>query len=120
MLIKQKDRIIVPKGWGWEDWIYNGEKYCGKRLFFHQYKECSWHYHVIKDEVLYLQSGKIVLHYSNMDELCVSAKITLYPNDAFHILPEIRHKMYAEEESVIIEFSTHHEDSDSYRIFKGD
>ena len=44
----------VDKGWGWERWIVNCEEYCGKLLYFEQGKRCSWHYHVLKDEVFYL------------------------------------------------------------------
>ena len=42
---------FVPKGWGFEKWIVNCEKYCGKLLYFAKDKKCSWHYHKIKDEV---------------------------------------------------------------------
>ena len=48
---------FVQKGWGYERWIVNCEEYCGKLLFFEKDKKCSWHYHVLKDEVFYLQSG---------------------------------------------------------------
>ncbi|BCU98886.1 MAG: hypothetical protein CM15mV24_1110 [Bellamyvirus sp.] len=48
----------VPKGWGYEKWIVNTEEYCGKLLFFNEGKRCSWHYHKLKDETFYLQSGK--------------------------------------------------------------
>ena len=48
----------VPKGWGYEKWIVNCEEYCGKLLFFNKDKRCSWHYHKLKDEVFYVQSGK--------------------------------------------------------------
>ena len=51
----------VPKGWGYEKWIVNTEEYCGKLLFFNKGKRCSWHYHKIKDETFYLQSGSILL-----------------------------------------------------------
>ena len=59
----------VPKGWGWEKWIVNCEEYCGKLLFFNKGKRCSWHYHVEKDEVFYLQSGKMIVYYSNGDDI---------------------------------------------------
>ena len=49
----------VPKGWGYEKWIVNNEMYCGKLLFIEKGKRCSWHYHKIKDETFYLQSGLI-------------------------------------------------------------
>lgn len=47
---------FVPKGWGFEKWIVNNEKYCGKILFFVKGKKCSYHYHEIKDETFYVQS----------------------------------------------------------------
>ena len=58
------DMIHVDKGWGWERWICNGPEYCGKLLYFNKGKRCSWHVHRLKDEVFYLQSGKIIVKYS--------------------------------------------------------
>ena len=52
---------FVPKGWGYEKWICNTSEYCGKLLFINKGKRCSWHYHLLKDETFYLQSGKIHL-----------------------------------------------------------
>ena len=49
---------FVPKGWGYEKWIVNNEEYCGKLLFLAKGKKCSWHFHKLKDEVFYGQSGK--------------------------------------------------------------
>ena len=51
---------IHPKGWGHEKWIVNTDKYCGKILFFEEGKQCSWHYHKLKDETFYVQSGEIL------------------------------------------------------------
>ena len=44
---------FVKKGWGYELWIVNKPEYCGKLLFFNEGKKCSWHYHILKDEVFY-------------------------------------------------------------------
>ena len=60
---------FVPKGWGFEKWIVNCEEYCGKLLYFVKDKRCSWHYHKLKDEVFYIQSGKILVKYSDDDDL---------------------------------------------------
>ena len=54
---------LHPKGWGYEKWIVNTDEYCGKLLFFEEGKRCSWHYHKLKDETFYLQSGKMLLYY---------------------------------------------------------
>ena len=60
-------RTFVPKGWGYEDWIVNKPQYCGKLLFFKKHRGCSWHYHKQKDETFYVQSGKLLVIYSNQD-----------------------------------------------------
>ena len=60
---------IVPKGWGYEKWIVNTDEYCGKLLHFIKGKKCSWHYHILKDETFYLQEGKLLVKYSDKDNL---------------------------------------------------
>ena len=32
-----------PKGWGYELWLVNNEKYCGKILHFEKDRRCSFH-----------------------------------------------------------------------------
>ena len=109
----------VPKGWGWERWVVNNEEYCGKLLFFEKDKRCSWHYHVLKDEVFYLQSGKMLLKYGDDDDITKAKELVLNPGDSFHVYIGLRHQMYAIEESELFEFSTEHFDEDSHRIQKG-
>ena len=114
------DRIFVPKNWGWEDWLWNGPDYCGKLLFFYAGKRCSWHFHGIKDEVLFLQSGMITMKYSENDDLENAESVIMTPGMAFHVIPEMRHQMIAIEESLMFEASTHHSEEDSIRVIKGD
>lgn len=111
---------FVPKGWGFEKWIVNNEKYCGKILYFVKDKKCSWHYHKIKSETFYVQSGKIQLEYSFGDTLEGSFKQTLSRGDSFDIPVGMRHRMTALEDTELFEFSTQHFDEDSYRIVRGD
>lgn len=110
----------VPKGWGWERWIVNNEEYCGKLLFFYKDKKCSWHYHVLKDEVFYLQSGKMLVKYSDEDDIANAKELVLNSGDNFHVYRGLRHRMIALEDSELFEFSTQHFEDDSYRILKGD
>jgi mannose-6-phosphate isomerase-like protein (cupin superfamily) len=111
---------FVPKGWGFEKWIVNNEKYCGKLLYFVKGKRCSWHYHKIKDEVFYIQSGKIMVKYSREDDLKNAKEVILERGDNFHVYTGLRHQMIALEDTELFEFSTQHFDSDSHRILKGD
>jgi|TARA_B100000959_G_C14843149_1_gene566932 mannose-6-phosphate isomerase-like protein (cupin superfamily) len=110
----------VPKGWGYEKWIVNKEAYCGKLLFIEKDKRCSWHYHKNKDETFYLQSGKLMLYYSDGDNISEAKTLELNPGDHFYVYPGLRHQMLGLEPSELFEFSTEHFDSDSYRVIKGD
>lgn len=113
-ILNVEQRVYVEKSWGHEDWIYNG-RYCGKKLHVTKGKACSFHYHKVKDEVMYLESGKIVLTYGWDEDLSHAATITLTPDMAFHIPPGMWHKFQGLEDSVITEFSTHHNDKDVVR-----
>jgi quercetin dioxygenase-like cupin family protein len=111
---------FVSKGWGFEKWIVNCEEYCGKLLYFVKGKRCSWHYHELKDEVFYVQSGRIRVLYSNRDDLNAAREVILTPGDNFHVYRGLRHQMIALEDTELFEFSTQHFDEDSHRIKKGD
>jgi quercetin dioxygenase-like cupin family protein len=111
---------FVPKGWGFEKWIVNTNEYCGKLLYFVKGKKCSWHYHKLKDETFYIQSGKILLKYSDGDEMIYADEIILNRGDKFHIYRGLRHQMFAIEDTELFEFSTQHFDEDSYRLERGD
>lgn len=111
---------FVPKGWGFEKWIVNNDEYCGKLLYFVKGKKCSWHYHELKDEVFYIQSGKMLVKYSDSDSIDEASEMLLEKGDNFHVYRGLRHQMIALEDTELFEFSTQHFDSDSYRIQKGD
>ena len=110
----------IKKGWGFERWIVNKPEYCGKLLFFEKGKRCSWHKHIIKDEIFYLQSGKLLVKFSEYDDIKKADEIVLEPGQNFYIYPGLRHQMIALEDTELFEFSTQHFESDSYRLQKGD
>jgi len=108
------------KGWGYEDWIVNNELYCGKIVHFKKGMKCSLHYHKIKDETFYVLKGKGILQISNP---LLNNNVTFNlkkGKEAFRILPNIRHRITAHSDLDVLEISTHHEESDSCRIEKGD
>jgi len=111
---------IFTKGWGHEEWIINNDLYCGKILRFQIGKRCSFHFHKLKTETFYLQSGKIKILYSYEDDIDEVDAVVLEPGQSFHVPIGLRHQMIALEESNLFEFSTQHLEEDSYRIVKGD
>jgi len=123
---------FVKKNWGWEKWIVNKDLYCGKLLYFVKSKKSSFHFHKIKDEMFYVQSGRLQIYYhddveeiteiikshSNYSDYCDS--IILEPGDNFYLPPGRVHQVVALLDTELFEFSTKHEDSDSYRLIIGD
>lgn len=110
------------KGWGFEDWVCNGSKYCGKLLFFSKGKRCSFHYHKKKHETFHLFSGKmkVLIGWENSPAHPKIKTLILKPGDCLEIPVGLRHQMIALEDSNLFEFSTTHFEDDSLRIIKGD
>jgi mannose-6-phosphate isomerase-like protein (cupin superfamily) len=111
---------FVPKGWGFERWIWNDSSYCGKLLFIAKDRKCSWHYHKLKKETFYVQQGELHVFYGWDDDPVTSEHVLLKPGDVFHVPTGLRHQMRAETDTHLFEFSTEHFDEDSIRILKGD
>jgi uncharacterized cupin superfamily protein len=99
----------IKKSWGKEIWYVNNELYCCKFLHLNEGKNCSIHYHKLKDEEFYVLEGIIKL------ELFGETK-TLKKGDSIRLKPYTLHRFTGIKDSVILEVSTHHEDSDSYRV----
>ena len=110
----------VKKGWGHEKWIVNCSEYCGKILFIEKGKKFSWHYHKLKDEVFYLESGQVLVRYSEEDDWDQANLIILNTGQNYHVYRGLRHQVEALEDSVMYEFSTQHFDEDSHRLISGD
>ena len=102
-----QDIKIVPKAWGEERWIVNRD-YCGKLLVLKKGFRCSMHHHKNKDETFYINKGRVLLELEG-------SKFIMKPGQALLIEPNQKHRFTGLEDSEIIEFSTHHEDADSYR-----
>ena len=117
MIIEQ---CFIDKGWGYEEILINTPKYCAKILHININKKMSWHFHKIKDETFYVENGKVILFYSNGDDIEKSEKIILTAGMIFNVPTGLRHRLIAMENSRVFEFSTEHFDHDSIRIEKGD
>lgn len=109
---------VIPKKWGFEKIIVNNRKYCGKLLYLVKDNNTSLHYHKLKDETFYIQSGKAKVLYSDdqPDMLDKIEQIILNRGDAFYVPPFRVHQIIALEDTELFEFSTQHFDEDSIRI----
>ncbi len=111
---------IVPKGWGREVWIANGERYCGKVLEIKKGRKCSLHYHKIKDESFYLRTGRLLLRVMSSPEGSPLEEFILEPGQCMDVPVGLVHQMEALEDAELYEFSSQHFDSDSHRLVRGD
>lgn len=84
------------------------KEYCGKKLILRKNRRCSLHKHKEKDEVFYLLTGSVRMEVG--DDVFL-----MQPGDFVHIPAGIYHRFTGLEESAIVEFSTNHQEDDSYR-----
>ena len=110
-VLNAEQRVYVEKDWGSEDWLWNG-RYCGKKLVIKRGKTSEWVHHRVKDKVLYVESGKVLLTYGWDDDESHAATLTMTADMAFHIPPGMQHKFQGLEESRVLELSTHHNEKD--------
>tara|TARA_Y100000310_G_C20703453_1_gene832253 strand:- start:8934 stop:9344 length:411 start_codon:yes stop_codon:yes gene_type:complete len=99
----------VKKVWGQEIGLVN-DGYCGKLLVLDEDAESSYHYHPKKKETFYCIEGYATLTIEGKDYKMapfLRAK-TIFPNE--------RHKFRGDTSAVILEISTHHDDSDVVRL----
>ena len=109
----------VPKGWGEEIIIENNENYCGKVLVFNKGCKFSMHYHMNKDETWWVEYGEFIYRWIDT-ETAEMNEVKLEEGDVVRQRPGQPHQLEAISNGRIFEVSTHHEDSDSYRVIKGD
>jgi len=109
----------VPKGWGEEIIIENNENYCGKILVFEPECKFSMHYHMNKDETWYVEDGEFEYLWIDTEKALIHTEI-LKPGDVVRQRPGQPHQLESLTYGRIFEVSTHHEDSDSYRVLPGD
>jgi len=79
------------------------DRYVGKLIHVNAGHALSLQYHNLKDETIYLHSGKLLL------EIQVDGKLTkreMLPGERVHVTPKTVHRMTAIEDSDIFEVST--------------
>lgn len=111
--------IKKDKAWGYEIWMVNNNKYCGKILHFNKGTQFSMHYHMIKDETWYIKEGQLIFKWIDTRTADIIIE-KLQVGNCIRIPPGLPHQLYAETDCDIIEISTEHYEEDSYRVIKGD
>ena len=93
----------VEKPWGYElHWALT-DRYVGKLIHVNKGHALSLQYHKVKDETIYLQSGKLLFEIGNGEE---TVGREMLPGERVHITAGTVHRMTAIEDSDIFEVST--------------
>jgi quercetin dioxygenase-like cupin family protein len=93
----------VEKPWGYELRWAKTDRYVGKVIHVNRGHALSLQFHNIKDETIYLHSGRLLF------EIEIDGALTareMHPGEAVHITPRTVHRMTAIEDSDVLEVST--------------
>ena len=97
----------VKKVWGYEEWLVNNDKYCGKLLHIDKGTRGSYHYHPIKQETFIPWKGEVLLNVKGFEFLL---------EEPYTINPNTPHSIYGITDAIILEVSTPHNDEDVVRL----
>ena len=94
----------VPKPWGHETIWAVTDRYVGKILHVRAGESLSLQYHQKKEETIRILSGLLRLEVGREGESLRA--VELRPGDGWHIVPGLRHRMTAVEDTDVLEVST--------------
>ena len=94
---------VIEKPWGREEVIEINERYMMKKLTMWAGHRCSLQYHNVKDETIYLHSGRLLFEIEEGGQI---QQREMQPGERVHITPKTVHRMTALEDSDIFEVST--------------
>tara|TARA_Y100001938_G_scaffold146168_1_gene224475 strand:+ start:1075 stop:1479 length:405 start_codon:yes stop_codon:yes gene_type:complete len=117
---KSIESKFVEKDWGYEIWMANNreENYCGKILKIYEGYKSSMHYHLKKHETFYILDGELKVDLIYTKSGNTGYKL-LKKGDVMEIQRGQPHQLIAYDGDVeLVETSTFHEDSDSYRVWR--
>lgn len=121
--------VTVEKAWGAELIVVNrrltrGAGYCGKRMTLRAGFRCSLHWHHHKDEVFFVERGRMLVELSQagIGHLVAHGVIPEYetrvvgPGESVLVPPGTIHRFTGLEDVVFFEFSSPDDPADSFRL----
>jgi len=108
---------VVRKDWGYEVWHFNTPTLCMKTLVIYPGWACSLHWHEIKYEIFTCLDSDI----QNKLYITIEGQKERLLKRGEHVIiaPGVKHTFRVEgnEPAALLEFSTHHREGDSYRVW---
>ena len=97
------DVTRVEKPWGYEIHWAKTDRYVGKVIHINKGHALSLQYHNLKDETVYLLSGRLLFEI-DVDGKLVTKELT--PGQAMRVTPKTVHRMTAIDDCDVLEAST--------------
>ncbi len=97
------DVTRVEKPWGYELHWAKTDRYVGKLIHIHKGHALSLQYHNLKDETIFLWSGKLLFE---IEEQGTLVGREMAPGESVHVTPTTIHRMTALEDADVFEVST--------------
>ena len=107
----------IDKYWGHMDTLFETDDYSVKKIFMKKGTQSSMEFHIKKEESYYIESGQLKV--GTRIGRAENKSLILNQGDVFHIPVGFMHMRIALEDTVIIEFSTLDDDSDSHIVEDG-
>jgi|TARA_R110000824_G_scaffold101327_3_gene240705 mannose-6-phosphate isomerase-like protein (cupin superfamily) len=107
----------IDKYWGNIKTLFENDEYTVKRIFMRKGTQSSLEYHIKKEESYYIESGKLKI--GTRIGRAKNTSLVLNEGEVFHISPGFMHMRIALEDTIIIEFSTLDDDTDSHIVEDG-
>lgn len=95
---------VIEKPWGKEEVIEINNRYMMKKLTMWKGHRCSLQYHKVKQETIFVLSGKLRIIYG-ADQDCLQPEVFV-SGESITLKPGIVHRMEAVEDAVYLEAST--------------
>ncbi|MEO8554808.1 MAG: cupin domain-containing protein [Kofleriaceae bacterium] len=80
------------------------DRYVGKILHIKAGESLSLQYHRVKDETIMVLSGRLA--FEHWEDGAEPTRVELAPREPFRIAPGLRHRMFAIEDTDVVEVST--------------
>ncbi len=106
--VRNEYKNKTDKPWGYEKIIVHTDKYLTKELYLMKGEGTSVHYHTKKDETMHVTRGECIIYFEDRE-------VHLKANETVRIEPNVRHRIFAVENTVLQEYSTPHID-DTVRV----
>lgn len=104
--------------WGWRRTVSLDPGYL--KQFHAAALHDDWHYHVLRDELIYVEFGRVVVEFSESDDLAAARSVLLVAGEAFRLPRQYRHRCKALCDTLLtLAYAPHYDPKDYVCLIPG-